>query len=265
MKFGRKEHRNEDWFEAHWDVIQPVTETKRNALLAYKQNPCPSTHDVLRAAQSKSQQTVRHCTNDYWLNLCSRIQIATNTENARCMYDGIKTVTGPTATKTAQLKSKTGEIITDQCKQLNCWMEHYLELYAIQNMVTVAALEALPNLAVMDDLDDLPTMAELGKAIDWLSSEKAPGRDGIPPEVLKSGKPTPLQHLHLLLCLNWKKGHVPQNICNANVVGLYKNRGERSDCNNDCGLYLLSIVGKVFVRVILTFLQSLAHRVYPMS
>lgn len=59
------------------------------------------------------------------------------------MYDGIKTATGPTATKTAPLKSKTGEIITDQCKQLDRWVEHYLELNATQNVVMDAALDAL--------------------------------------------------------------------------------------------------------------------------
>lgn len=55
--FGRKECRNADWFKAHWDVMEPVTQTKKYALLAYKQNPWPSTRDALRAARSKSQQT----------------------------------------------------------------------------------------------------------------------------------------------------------------------------------------------------------------
>jgi hypothetical protein len=68
------------------------------------------------------------------------------------MYDGIKTVTGPPATKTAPLMSKTGEVITDQGKQLERWVEHYLELYATKNVVSVATLNALPNLTVMEEL-----------------------------------------------------------------------------------------------------------------
>ena len=65
-------------------------------MLAHKQNPCSSTRDALRAARNKVQKTTCRCANDYWLNLYSRI----------------KTATGPT--KTAPLKSKTGEVITDQ-------------------------------------------------------------------------------------------------------------------------------------------------------
>ncbi|KAG6930718.1 hypothetical protein G0U57_003012, partial [Chelydra serpentina] len=51
----------------------------------------------------------------------------------------------------------------------------------------------------------------------------------------------------------------------ANIVTLYKNKGDRSDCNNYRGISLLSVVGKVFARVILNRLQKLADRVYPES
>ena len=56
----------------------------------------------------------------------------------------------------------------------------------------------------------------------------------------------------------------------ANIIILYKNKGERSDCNNYRGISLLSIVGKfiarkVIVRVLLVRLQKLAERVCPES
>ena len=47
----------------------------------------------------------------------------------------------------------------------------------------------------------------------------------------------------------------------ANIV----TKGERSDCNNNRDISLLSIVGKIFARVVLARLQSLASRVYPES
>lgn len=50
-----------------------------------------------------------------------------------------------------------------------------------------------------------------------------------------------------------------------NIATLYKNKRDRSDCNNYRGISLLSIVGKVFARVVLNRLQKLAVRVYPES
>ena len=51
----------------------------------------------------------------------------------------------------------------------------------------------------------------------------------------------------------------------SNITTLYKNKGDRGECNNHRGIYLLSVVGKIFARIILTCLQTLTERVYPGS
>lgn len=263
--YGKKERKNADWFEEHWAEMEPVTERKRKALLAYKASPSPTTLAALRAARKTSRQTARQCANTYWLNLCKSIQAASDTGNVRGMYEGIKKATGPAPRKSAPLKAKSGEVITDQAKQLDRWVEHYLELYATLNIVSDAALADIPDLPVMEELDAPPTEEELSNAINSLAGGKAPGSDNIPAEILKSGKPALLKPLLELLCRCWEEGHIPQDLRDSTIVTLYKNKGDRSDCNNYRGISLLSIVGKVFARVILARLQTLASRVYPES
>ncbi|KAL8581326.1 hypothetical protein ACOMHN_034405 [Nucella lapillus] len=78
---------------------------------------------------------------------------------------------------------------------------------------------------------------------------------------IKAGKQTSfLEHLHNFLPQCWEDGTVPQDMRDANIITLYKNKG---DCNNYRGISLLSIVGKAFARVVLNRLQSPAERVYP--
>ena len=101
-----------DWFEAHWEEMQPVTEAKKIALLAYKQNPFRGTRDALRVAKSKAQRTTRRCANDYFQST-AKIQTASDCGHARRMYEGIKTATDPTNVKTAPLKANSGEVITN--------------------------------------------------------------------------------------------------------------------------------------------------------
>ena len=51
----------------------------------------------------------------------------------------------------------------------------------------------------------------------------------------------------------------------ANIVTLYKSKGNRGDCNNYCGISLLRVVGKLLAHVVLKRLQVLADRIYPES
>ena len=144
-------------------------------------------------------------------------------------------------------------MITDRDKQMGRWFEHYLELYSNETCVSAASIKTLPQ---MDELDTQPTLVELSKAIDVLSNDKAPGEDGIPPEIIKRGKEVLPSPLNDLLPLCWNEGFIPQDMRNAKIVTLYKNKGNRNDCNNYRGISLLSTVGKVFTRIALTRLQS---------
>ncbi|KAI8519655.1 hypothetical protein Bbelb_029120 [Branchiostoma belcheri] len=261
--FGRKEKRNADWYEANLMVMEPAIHAKREALVQWKRDPTQQHMLSLRRAKARCQKLARQCANEYWVKLCSSIEHASQTGNVRAMYEGIKQATGPNIKKTAPLKSKSGETITDRKNQMDRWVEHYLELYSTENTVTEVAINSTPTMPVLEALDAEPTMAELEEAIDALASGKAPGTDAIPPEVIKGGKTVLLPHLHELLCLCWKEGEVPQSMRDANIVTLYKNKGDRTDCNNYRGISLLNIVGKVFARVALARLQVLADRVYP--
>lgn len=76
------------------------------------------------------------------------------------------------------------------------WVEHFQQLYSRENI-------PLPE---MEELDALPTVDELNKAIDSLACSKAPGSEGIPPGVVKAGKNSSfLDHLHEHLLHCWKR------------------------------------------------------------
>ena len=153
----------------------------------YKSNPRQQNHQALKAARSLAQQTARRCANNYWLRLSSSIQMASWSGNIGLMYEGIKQATGKPTKRSAPLKSKTGDVIKVRDKQMSRWVEHYLDIYSRENSVTQEVLGSIEDLPVLEELDSEPTPQELSKAIDALASGKAPGEDGIPPEVIKCG------------------------------------------------------------------------------
>ncbi|KAJ8364577.1 hypothetical protein SKAU_G00134080 [Synaphobranchus kaupii] len=143
------------------------------------------------------------------------------------MYDGIRKALGPVQSKTAPLKSTTGEAITDKGQQMVRWVEHYSELYSRENTVSPLALDAIECLPTMVELDAELTTAELSKAIDSLAAGKVPGSDGIPPDLIKHCKTALLPPLHKVLHQCWQEGAVPQDMRDAKIITLYKNKGER--------------------------------------
>lgn len=110
------------------------------------------------------------------------------------MYNGIESV---------PLNSATGKVITDKGQHMERWVEHYSDLYSRRNVVTTAALDAIECLPVMEELYTEPTIEELNKAIDSLASGKAPGSDGISPDLIKHCKTILLPPLHEVLCQCW--------------------------------------------------------------
>ena len=145
------------------------------------------------------------------------------------------------------------------------WVEHNLELYSTQTTASAKALNSIQLMPIMVELNSEPTVSEIEKAINGLGNGKAPGNDAIPSEVIKQGIPVLLSHLHELLSLCWREGEVPQDMRDAKIVTLFKNKGDRSDCNNYRGISLLSVVHKVFAQVFLARLQILANRIYTES
>ena len=95
------------------------------------------------------------------------------------------------------------------------------------------------------------TLEELVKAISQLSSGKAPGSDSIPAEIYKCGGPALICRVLQLFRLIWQQETVSQDLKDASVIHLYKLKGNRQDCNNDRGIPLLSIAGKILARILL--------------
>ena len=131
--------------------------------------------------------------------------------------------------------------------------------------MTNTAQDQMECLPIIHDLDCEPTREELSKVISTMAAEKASGSDGIPPDLLRQCKTCLLPLLHDILIKCWRKGEVPQDMRDAKIITLYKNKGARSDCNNHRGISLLSIVGKTFARVLLPRLQTFTGRIHPES
>ena len=84
--------------------MEPLTAAKRSALIQYIKDSNRKNLICLREARRKSQQLARHCANEYWMKLSFSIEEASNTGNARGMYNGMQQAIGTNVKKIVPLK-----------------------------------------------------------------------------------------------------------------------------------------------------------------
>ena len=74
-------------------------------------------------------------------------------------------------------------------------------------------------------LEDLPTLQETEDAITRLSTGKSAGTDAIPADIYKEGGTSLTTKLHQLLIVMWENARIHQQFNYANIVHLYKRKG----------------------------------------
>ena len=115
----------------------------------------------------------------------------------------------------------------------------------------------LPQIECNVLLDEFPIVMETRKAVQQLSSCKAPGVDAINAEVYAFGVwgwgrvlPMSEKITELFHCM-WRKEAIPQEYKDAPIIHLYKRKGNPQVCENQRGISLLSIARKILAKILL--------------
>ena len=95
------------------------------------------------------------------------------------------------------------------------------------------------------------SLEEVRVAVNEMKSGKAPGLDEFPVECFKKGGIAVLKWLVRLLNLSFDIGVAPMDWRGACIVPLYKGKGDKCECSNSRGISLLSVVGRLFGRVLI--------------
>lgn len=99
-----------------------------------------------------------------------------------------------------------------------------------------------------------------------LKNNKALGPDGLPAGLFKAGGNIIHTKLHELILLIWNNEQVPADFLKSDIIAIYKNRGDRSKCQNSRVLSLLPVASKIPTRIMLIRLcQHISEAILPES
>ena len=105
------------------------------------------------------------------------------------------------------------------------------------------------------------TREEVERALKDTKAGKAPGVDGVRAEMLKEGGETVVKWLVRLFNVCFILSMVPVDWMCACIVPLYKGKGDVHECGNSRGISLLSVVGKVYGRVLINRIRDKTENV----
>lgn len=117
------------------------------------------------------------------------------------------------------------------------------------------------NEAMFAELDQKITIEEINKSIKELKTGKSGGPDKIINEFFIHGTGTLLPYLHILFNLLFDKEYFPHCWSEGHVVPIHK-KGSLNNVENYRGITLLSVLGKLFTRVLNNRLTQWAENYY---
>ena len=250
LGFCKRKH--QDWFDQNDQDILTLIEAKRSAHAAWLSDKNSAfKHAHFKQLRGQVQSRTRELKNAWWADKATEVQNHADNKRSKEFYAGLKSIFGPVQCTTAPIRNRDGMLLTDKEDILKQWTLHFSTLLNRTSEVTDEALESIQQRPMITELDAPPNTAEADAAIKQLQTGKAPGPDGIPAEVFKAGGETLITHLTRMFQVFWANGQLPQDLRDANIIHLYKNKGDRSSCDNHRGISLLSIAGKILARIML--------------
>ena len=93
-------------------------------------------------------------------------------------------------------------------------------------------------------------------AIEKLKTNKSPGTDQIPAELIKAGGRTICYEIRKLIISIWNKEELPEE----SIVPIYE-KGKKTDCSNYRGISLLPTTYKILSNILLSRLTPYAEEI----
>ena len=236
---GFRKRKHHDWFDQCDQEILQLVEQKHSAHAAWLSDKnSASKHAQFKQLRAQVQRRTREMKNSWWAKKADEIQGHADRKRTKEL-SGLNFGTPKNAT--APVRNSDGVLLTDKQDILKQWTLHFSSLLNRPSHVTDDTIESVQQRPIISELDTPPSMEETTRVVEQIQAGKAPGPDGIPIEIFKAGGHHLLEHLTKLFQLFWEHGQLPQDLRDANIIHLYKNKGDRSSCVNHRGISLLSI------------------------
>ena len=260
------ERRHQDWFDDNATDLCSLIHDTNAAHDALLRNPTSRTlHERFSFIRATVQHKLRWTEINWWAWKAAQIQNNAYIHDTKNFYEALKGVYGPSRFSLHPVRSNDGVLIKNKELILKRWAEYLQNLLNKVHTTDPGYLDDLLTLPIIPKLDEPPSFYDVQKAIFSLKDNKTADPDNIPAEVIKYGGCALHRRLHNFIFDCWSTKCLPQQWKNANIILVYKRKGDRAECGSNHGISLLFVAGKVLAKIMLTHLLVHVDLVLPES
>jgi len=128
------------------------------------------------------------------------------------------------------------------------WMEHFKELLNTESNGK-EQVDQNTEASAQEQCIEEPNMQEVKELIKELRNNKAPGGDNICAELVKYGGDKLIQLIYELIKDVWRQEVMPKELTMTIICPIHK-KGDEMDCQNYRVISLLSVIYKVFAKIL---------------
>jgi exonuclease III len=202
----------------------------------------------------------------HWENVAKFVEDNYRENNMKAAFGMIARLSGKRANAVSSIKRNDGIDIDNPKEEMEIWKNHFQQLLNgdasdptdlnIQAPKVVAAARATPD-AEQNHESEI-THKEVVDAVNKLKLGKATGGDGIPAEALKFGGLSAIEWVKQLCESARVSKNIPSHWKKGTITPIFK-KGDKTSVKNYRGITLLSVVGKIFMRILQDRLRSRRH------
>nr|VZI35291.1 unnamed protein product [Spirometra erinaceieuropaei] len=172
---GRAPRQHQDWFDDNDAAISNLLAEKNRLHKAYADHPTKDNKAAFYRSRRQLQQPLREMQDAWTARKAEEIQGYADRNEWKNFFSAIKAVYGPPTKGTAPLLSADGStLLTEKTQILQRWAEHFRGVLNRPSVISDASIARLPQVETNVDLDLPPSLQETIRAVQQLSSGKAP-------------------------------------------------------------------------------------------
>ena len=240
---------------AWWnDIVKQKVKEKKDAWKKYLANKSREDMEAYKLKRKEAKDEVRKSKQKQWEIFGEKLE-ENFRENQKLFWGAVKRCRRGNQCPIKHVKNKQGDVVKNNDEILEVWREYFESLHNPNNLTNIENTENRLNNSNSPSENDSTnnegeiTMAELISAKKKIKVGKAPGADGIYPEMIVN-QAIEADKVLLKLCqLAYKTKIVPEDWKMSTIIPIHKS-GSTMQCENYRGISLLSVPGKTYARIL---------------